>query len=38
MKLLDVNILVQAHREDEDRHVAVKSWLHVPPGGSITSL
>jgi len=27
MKLLDVNILVQAHREDADRHVAVKSWL-----------
>jgi len=27
MKLLDVNILVQVHREDADRHDAVKSWL-----------
>jgi toxin-antitoxin system PIN domain toxin len=27
MKLLDVNILVQAHREDADRHPAIRSWL-----------
>ncbi len=27
MILLDVNILVQAHREDADRHPEVKEWL-----------
>lgn len=27
MKLLDVNILVQAHREDADRHAETKAWL-----------
>lgn len=27
MKLLDVNILVQAHRKDADQHADVKSWL-----------
>lgn len=27
MDLIDVNILVQAHREDADQHLAVNSWL-----------
>jgi len=27
MKLLDVNILVQAHRADADKHRDVKAWL-----------
>ncbi len=28
MKLLDVNILVQAHREDADQHSAIFIWLN----------
>jgi len=27
MKLLDVNILVAAHREDAEQHEAIRSWL-----------
>lgn len=27
MKLLDVNILVEAHREDSSKHEAVTAWL-----------
>lgn len=27
MQLLDINILVQAHREDADQHVAISKWL-----------
>lgn len=27
MKLLDVNVLVQVHREDADRHAEVKAWM-----------
>jgi toxin-antitoxin system PIN domain toxin len=27
MKLIDVNVLVQVHREDADRHLEVKAWL-----------
>lgn len=28
MRLLDVNILVQAHREDADQHSAIFNWLN----------
>ena len=42
MKLLDVNILVSAHREDTDQHVAVKLWLETaltePPGIALSDL
>lgn len=42
MKLLDVNILVQAHREDADRHAEVKSWLESamaePAGVAVSEL
>lgn len=27
MKLLDVNILIYAHREDTNQHAAIKDWL-----------
>ena len=29
MILLDVNILVQAHREDADSHAAISTWLRT---------
>ncbi len=29
MKLLDVNILVAAHREDADQHAAIRQWLEA---------
>jgi predicted nucleic acid-binding protein len=36
MILLDVNILVHAHREDSDNHSEIKAWLEStlqqPPG------
>lgn len=42
MKLLDVNILVQAHREDADRHEETRSWLETmlreAPGVAVTDL
>jgi len=31
--LLDVNILVAAHREDADQHREIKSWLETALGG-----
>jgi uncharacterized protein len=40
MILLDVNILVQAHREDADRHEKTKVWLEramIEPGGVAVS-
>ena len=27
MNLIDVNILVTAHREDAEQHTEIKSWL-----------
>ncbi len=36
MQLLDVNILVHAHREDSERHLEIKEWLEsalVEPEG-----
>ena len=36
MRLLDVNILVHAHREDSERHLEIKEWLEsalVEPEG-----
>ena len=42
MKLLDVNVLVQLHREDADRHAEVKAWLEVameePCGVAVSDL
>jgi predicted nucleic acid-binding protein len=42
MKLLDVNVLVQVHREDADRHAEVKAWLEVameePCGVAVSDL
>ncbi|NJK91532.1 MAG: type II toxin-antitoxin system VapC family toxin [Blastochloris sp.] len=42
MILLDVNILVQAHREDADQHRAVRSWLEgkmsSPEGVGVSDL
>ncbi|MEO5753187.1 MAG: type II toxin-antitoxin system VapC family toxin [Chthoniobacterales bacterium] len=42
MILLDVNILVQAHREDADQHLAVKEWLQsaleAPAGIGVSEL
>ena len=32
MILLDVNILVSAHREDADQHREIKSWLEATLG------
>ena len=40
MRLLDVNILVHAHREDSDRHLEIKEWLEsalVEPEGVAVS-
>jgi hypothetical protein len=40
--LLDVNILVQAHRTDADRHAAIKAWLESalaePAGVAVSEL
>jgi toxin-antitoxin system PIN domain toxin len=42
MILLDVNILVHAHRTDAQRHPAVKEWLQSclaqPPGVAVSEL
>ncbi len=42
MILLDVNILVQAHREDADSHKGISAWLHdklsEPAGVSVSDL
>jgi hypothetical protein len=42
MKLLDVNILVAAHREDADQHHAIRPWLESqlekPPGIALSDL
>jgi uncharacterized protein len=42
MMLLDVNILVEAHREDAPRHEEVRAWLEdrlgKAPGVAITDL
>lgn len=42
MILLDVNILVHAHRKDSDRHAEIKAWLESalqrPPGVAISEL
>ncbi len=40
MQLLDVNILVQAHREDTDQHAVISKWLITAldqPGGIAVS-
>jgi toxin-antitoxin system PIN domain toxin len=34
MKLLDVNILVEAHREDAARHQAIRPWLETLLAGA----
>lgn len=42
MKLLDVNILVQVHRKDGDRHREIVKWLGSgmmePPGVAVSGL
>jgi uncharacterized protein len=42
MILLDVNVLVHAHREDADQHVEIKAWLEAtlqtPPGVAVSEL
>ncbi len=42
MKLLDVNILVHAHREDSERHREIKGWLETaldqPEGVAVSEL
>lgn len=42
MRLLDVNILVHAHREDSDRHRGIRAWLEEalqePEGVAISEL
>jgi uncharacterized protein len=42
MKLLDVNILVHAHREDSERHREMKKWLETaldqPEGVAVSEL
>ena len=42
MTLLDVNILVHAHREDNDRHEEIKAWLEAaleePEGVAVSEL
>ncbi len=42
MILLDVNILVSAHREDADKHRQTKGWLQStlrePPGVAVSEL
>jgi len=40
MRLLDVNILVHAHREDSERHLEIKEWLEsalIEPEGVAVS-
>ena len=40
MQLIDVNILVQAHRKDADHHAAISKWLVQSlrqPGGIAVS-
>ncbi len=42
MKLLDVNILVAAHRQDAEQHNAIRPWLESelrkPPGIALSDL
>ena len=42
MKLLDVNILVAAHREDAEQHHTIRPWLESqlekPPGIALSDL
>ncbi len=42
MKLLDVNILVHAHREDSERHREMREWLETaldqPEGVAVSEL
>lgn len=42
MMLLDVNVLVHAHREDTDRHAEIKAWLESaiaqPSGVAVSEL
>lgn len=42
MRLLDVNILVQAHREESERHSEIKEWLlaalEEPAGVAVSEL
>ena len=42
MRLLDVNILVHAHREDSDRHEPIREWLEealmAPEGVAVSEL
>lgn len=42
MKLLDVNILVAAHREDAEQHHSIRPWLESqlenPPGIALSDL
>ena len=42
MRLLDVNILVYAHREDSERHHEIKEWLewalNEPEGVAVSEL
>jgi toxin-antitoxin system PIN domain toxin len=42
MKLLDVNVLVAAHREDSEHHSIVRPWLELQlltaPGVAVTDL
>jgi toxin-antitoxin system PIN domain toxin len=42
MRLLDVNILVHAHREDSERHLEIKEWLESaliePEGVAVSEL
>jgi toxin-antitoxin system PIN domain toxin len=42
MRLLDVNILVQAHREESERHSEIKEWLlsalEEPEGVAVSEL
>lgn len=42
MKLLDVNILVAAHREDAEQHHSIRPWLESqlenPPGIALSNL
>jgi toxin-antitoxin system PIN domain toxin len=42
MRLLDVNILVHAHREDSERHSEIKEWLiealDSPEGVAVSEL
>ena len=42
MQLIDVNILIQAHREDADHHIAISKWLvqslNHPVGVAVSEL